>query len=291
MGEGVGVLRALKRGDFGWGGAQKVKRRLGGSLWEAIWWAGSVYVGRQMGVACARGPSAEQSDEGGVEMSRKRSHRAQLDHYSRRAQSEGFRARSVYKLDEIDKKVGLLRPGMRVLDLGCAPGSWSRYAGLRVGAKGRVVGIDLQAVSPLDLPQVQLFQGDAFELDVAAFAEGDTFDVVLSDMAPATTGHRWSDHVRSVALCERALEVAQRRLRVGGAFVCKIFEGEDAQPFFEKVRGLFERAQRLKPKSTRSESVEFFIIGQGLKAQSTAAESTEASAAAESAEASAAEEA
>lgn len=192
--------------------------------------------------------------------------RRQPDHYSRRAQAEGFRARSVYKLEEIDAKVRLLRPGLRVLDLGCAPGSWARYAGQKVGPRGRVVGIDLKAVPPLGLANVVLLQGDAFGADPRTLGDGLPFDVVLSDMAPATTGNRLTDHVRSVALCERALTVALAGLRPGGAFVCKVFEGEDTKALFESVRLAFDKVQRVKPKSTRDESVEFFIVAQGARA-------------------------
>ncbi len=127
------------------------------------------------------------------------------------------------------------------------------------------MGIDLQEVEALGPPQITLLQGDAFALDpeeIQAIAGG-PFDVVLSDMAPATCGDRFTDHVRSIQLCERALEVARQVLRPGGAFVCKAFEGEDLNQLVAQIREAFDSAKRLKPKGTRKESVELFVIGQG----------------------------
>ena len=187
------------------------------------------------------------------------SRRRTPDHFARRARREGFAARSVYKLEEIDRRVRLFQRGQAVLDLGSAPGSWLQYIGTAVGPRGRVVGIDLKEVTVALPAHVEVHQGDAFEVDEATFGTG--FDVVTSDMAPATTGNRLADHARSVELCRRALTVARAVLRPGGAFVCKVFEGEDVQALFEDVRARFETARRIKPKGTRSESVELFVVG------------------------------
>jgi len=193
------------------------------------------------------------------------------DHYFHKAKREGFAARSVYKLEEIDKKGQVFRRGQHVLDLGCSPGSWMQYLATTVGPNGRVSGVDLKSVR-VNLPgHAKAVVGDAFALsDDEIRAMGAPFDVVTSDMAPATSGDRFTDHVRSIELCRRALEVATRTLKPGGAFVCKVFEGEDAQGFFEDVRRLFKETRRVKPKSTRTESVELFVVGTGYSAPTPA---------------------
>lgn len=183
------------------------------------------------------------------------------DHFTRAAQKAGYRARSVFKLEEIDRRARLLQGGQRVLDLGCSPGSWSQYAAKRVGRRGQVVGIDLKAVQPI-AANVRLIRGDAFETPVDELrGDGPLFDVVLSDMAPATSGNRFTDHMRSIELCRRALAVAIEALRPGGHFVCKVFEGEEVNPLAETLKGSFAQVKRFKPKGTRSESVELFLVG------------------------------
>lgn len=192
--------------------------------------------------------------------------RRQPDHYTRQAKREGYAARSVYKLEEIDQRVQLLRPGMKVLDLGCAPGSWIRYAAQKVGPRGRVVGIDRRAID-FKAPHVTTLVGDIFETEPAVFFEagGGRFDVVMSDMAPDTCGDRFTDHVRSVELCRRALTLADALGAPGGAFVCKVFEGEDVAPLVDEIRARYAKVRRIKPKSTRSESVELFVVGQSRR--------------------------
>jgi 23S rRNA (uridine2552-2'-O)-methyltransferase len=188
--------------------------------------------------------------------------RRRQDAYGKRARKEGFPARSVYKLDEIDRRVRLLRPGDRVLDLGAAPGSWLRFAAQRVGPQGRVVGIDLQELRT-GLPPNAEFHVQ----DVHAFDPGEaTFDVVLSDMAPATTGHRSTDQARSHTLFMAALAVAERTLRPGGRFCAKLFQGPDLKPAEAAVRERFDTARILRPRATRSESIEVFIVGLGRRA-------------------------
>jgi len=182
------------------------------------------------------------------------------DHYTRRARDAGYAARSVYKLEEIQKKWKVLSRGQRVLDLGCAPGSWSRYARECVGAKGCVVGVDIQEVG--SFPGTFLCQ-DIYTIEPLALAQelGGCADVLLSDMAPATMGDRFTDHVRQVQLAEQALRIARDTVCEGGAFVCKVFEGADAGAFIEEVRESFGAVKRLKPKATRGKSVEFFVVG------------------------------
>lgn len=182
------------------------------------------------------------------------------DHYSRQARSQGYAARSVFKLEEIQRRARVLRPGDRVVDLGCFPGSWSRYAREVVGASGRLVGVDFDAPQGID---GVFLEGSVLELEPGAIREalGGDADVVVSDMAPRTTGDRFSDHVRQIELADRALYYAAALLRPGGHFVAKVFEGADAPAYVDRVRARFAKVRRLKPKATRDSSVEFFVIG------------------------------
>ena len=188
------------------------------------------------------------------------------DHYARLARKESYPARSVYKLQEIQKRFGVIRRGNAVLDLGCAPGSWLMCAADLVGATGRVSGVDLTSVTVKLPANVDIHTKDVFELveDPAAFF-GRLFDVVLSDMAPATTGSRGVDAARSYNLCEAALTIAQKVLQPGGAFVCKIFQGEDFKAFAETVKSSFSEYRIFKPQSCRKASKEIYIIGKGKK--------------------------
>ncbi|NPA48369.1 MAG: RlmE family RNA methyltransferase, partial [Thermodesulfobacteria bacterium] len=184
------------------------------------------------------------------------------DHYARRAKEEKYPARSVYKLKEADQKYRLLRPGQKVLDLGAAPGSWSKYALERVGKKGLVVGIDLNPVK-ISHPRFLFLQEDIFEIspeEILEKADVKQFDVVLSDMAPKTTGDRSGDHFRSVALAERALYYAEELLKPGGIFFVKVFEGEAFPRFVEEVKKRLGPVKRFRPKSTRSSSREIFVL-------------------------------
>lgn len=186
------------------------------------------------------------------------------DHYTRLARRERFPARSVYKLQEIQKRFAVIRPGNAVLDLGCAPGSWLMQAAELAGPGGRVVGVDPTPVT-IRLPaHAGVHTMDAFELvaDPVAFF-GQAFDVVLSDMAPATTGSPGVDAARSYNLCQAALAIAHRALRSGGAFVCKIFQGEDFKSFSLAVKAGFAECRIFKPQSSRKASREIYIIGKG----------------------------
>ncbi|MFY9941217.1 MAG: RlmE family RNA methyltransferase [Desulfobacterales bacterium] len=188
------------------------------------------------------------------------------DHYTRQAKKDNFAARSVYKLQEIQRRCRVIRRGARVLDLGCAPGSWLQYAAQLTGSGGKVVGIDLKPVS-VSLPShVSVVTGDilARPSPLQALSQ-EVFDVVTSDMAPATTGNRATDAARSAVLCEAALAVARRVLAPGGNFVCKIFQGQDFKPFAEAVKSAFTQLKVIKPQSSRKASKEIFIIGIGKK--------------------------
>jgi 23S rRNA (uridine2552-2'-O)-methyltransferase len=187
------------------------------------------------------------------------------DRFHQKAKKEGFLARAVYKLEELDDKFGLFKPGQRVLDLGCAPGSWLQYARGRVGERGVLVGLDR---APLrgDVAGARIVVGDVLTIDPKdLLGELDAFDVVLSDMAPDTTGIRSLDQARSEALFERALEIAIGVLAPGGNFVGKLFQGPDFKKLTEAVRARFEVAKTAKPESSRQISIEQYVIGKGFK--------------------------
>lgn len=190
------------------------------------------------------------------------------DYYFRKAKAEHYPARSVYKLMEMDKALGLLAAGQRVLDLGATPGSWSLYAAQRVGPQGRVVALDRTPTDTAFPPQVRFLVADMLDPSPEALAVLEAhapFAVVLSDMAPNTTGSRVTDQARSLALVEAAYGVAVRWLALGGHFVAKIFEGPDAPAFVRGIKPFFQRVTLMKPKSSRAESKEIFIVGLGLR--------------------------
>jgi 23S rRNA (uridine2552-2'-O)-methyltransferase len=188
------------------------------------------------------------------------------DHYARQARKDKYPARSVYKLKEIQQKNRVINKGNAILDLGCAPGSWLKYAAEVAGPGGRLVGIDLKPVT-IDLPeQVRVLTGDIFEMldQIQQEAEGG-YHVVLSDMAPATTGNKHVDAARSMGLSEAALYLAEQVLKPGGRFVCKVFQGPDFKAFTDQVRKSFQKQKLFKPQSSRKASREMFVIGLGRK--------------------------
>lgn len=190
------------------------------------------------------------------------------DHYFLKAKRENYPARSVYKLKELDAKFRLLRPGMRVLDLGAAPGSWSLGAAEKVGAKGLVLACDIQSTETVFPPQVLFMQEDVFQRSAAFEArlrELGPFDLVISDMAPRTTGARFTDQARSLELAQEALAVACLHLKQGGSFVVKIFMGPDIQELLTSMRKAFGTVKSFKPKSSRAESKETFFTALGFR--------------------------
>ncbi len=195
---------------------------------------------------------------------------ARQDSAFHRARAAGFAARAVFKLQEIDERFRLLAPGRRVLDLGCWPGSWMQYAAERVGPTGLVVGFDLRACE-IALPSwVHPRQGDVTTLDTAALlAEFGHFDVLISDMAPHTTGDRLSDQYHSEQLCERAIEIATLTVRRGGHFVAKVFQGGGFPQLIAKVRAAFAEAKPVHAEATRAGSREQYLVGRGLKSGGT----------------------
>lgn len=205
-------------------------------------------------------------------MARSKSSRRWLDRqfsdpYVKRAQQEGYRSRAAYKLLEIQDKDRVLRPGMRVVDLGAAPGSWSQIAAQLVGARGQVFALDLLEMAPL--PGVQVMTGDFRESEVLATLRaslGETLvDLVLSDMAPNITGTAAVDQSRTVHLVELALELAHETLKPGGGLVVKTFQGEGFDQLLRALRAGFAVVASRKPKASRPESRELYLVAKGFK--------------------------
>ncbi|QTA81824.1 Ribosomal RNA large subunit methyltransferase E (23S rRNA methyltransferase) [Desulfonema limicola] len=188
------------------------------------------------------------------------------DHLTRKARKDNYPARSVYKLEEIQKKTKIIKKGQNILDLGSAPGSWLLYASEVTGNKGRVVGIDLKPVT-IKLPaHAQAYTGDILSMDTELLEKiGKDYNLVISDMAPDTTGNKNVDAARSYNLSEAALNIAGDLLLPGGNFICKIFQGSDFEQFLLMVKTQFSKYKIFKPQSSRKASKEIFIIGLGKK--------------------------
>lgn len=196
------------------------------------------------------------------------------DPYVHRARREGYRSRAAYKLAEIDDRLKVLKPGLTVLDLGAAPGGWSQVAVDRVNAqglrtdrrRGRVVGLDIlpmDAVPGAEVHQLD-FMADGAEAAVRGWLGGPV-DVVLSDMAPPAIGHRQTDHLRIVALCEAAAAFAFDVLAPGGAFVAKVWAGGAESGLQVELKRAFEKVQHVKPPASRSDSAEKFVVATGFR--------------------------
>ncbi len=191
------------------------------------------------------------------------------DRYHQQARKAGYRARAVFKLEELDERASLLHRGDRVLDLGCAPGSWLQYAAIKIGHHGHMVGVDRVDVE-LTHPSFRMHVGDILEIDpVELVGELGAFDVVLSDMAPDTTGIRHVDQSRSELLFERALDIATQVLAPDGRFTAKLFMGPDFQRLLKRCRTHFTKAKSVKPASSRRESIEQYLVGTGFRASSS----------------------
>lgn len=186
------------------------------------------------------------------------------DFFYQKAKKENYAARSAFKLEEIQARFKILQPGMKVLDLGAAPGSWSQYASRVVGVKGRVLGIDLSPIK-ISLTNAKFIQADLRALNLLDVFKSTgieaPFDCVLSDMAPKTTGIRVTDQTRSLELCDLALDTAIKYLRARGGFVAKLFHSDEFEGFRDRLKQHFSRVEVLRPKSTRKESKEIFLIG------------------------------
>ena len=193
------------------------------------------------------------------------------DPYVAAAKSKGYRSRAAFKLIELDDKFHLFKGGATVLDLGAAPGGWSQVARSRVGKQGRVVGVDILGME--SLPGVELVNLDLLSPEAPSAIEtalGGNADIVLSDMAAPTTGHRATDHLRTVALLEAALEIAEDLLKPGGSFVGKIFQGGAAPDLLARLKKRFREVKHFKPPASRAESVELYLVALGFKANTSA---------------------
>lgn len=193
--------------------------------------------------------------------------RQRRDPYVKQAQAQGYRSRAAFKLLEIDAKDRLLRPGMRVLDLGAAPGGWSQVLAARLGNRGQVIALDMLPMDPL--PGVLFIQGDFTEessieqLNLAL--AGDLVDLVLSDMAPNVSGMRAVDQPRTIHLCELALDLATRVLQSGGNLVIKTFHGEGFDQLVRELRHCFDRVATRKPDASRTNSRETYLVAKGFR--------------------------
>lgn len=201
--------------------------------------------------------------------------RKEQDFYFKKAKKDNYPARSVYKLEEAQQKYRFLKKKQRVLDLGCHPGSWSLYASGIAGPKGVVVGVDLQATdipSQKDNAEIHWLCYDVFADDLVPFLrkQWPGFHVLISDMAPRTTGSQFSDHQHSLRLVRRVLELAVMMLHEKGSLYCKVFQGEDFPDFIQECKPLFETVKVVKPQSSRRESREVFVLGRGFKVQAAA---------------------
>lgn len=188
------------------------------------------------------------------------------DPYVRAAKAKGYRSRAAFKLIELDDKFHFLKKGARVLDLGAAPGGWVQVAANRIGPTGSIVGADILEMEPV--AGATLLVADLLDPETPERlkqALGGPADIVLSDMAAATTGHRATDHLRTVALIEAALDVAEDVLKPGGTFVGKVFQGGAAGDLLTRIKQRFRTVKHVKPPASRSESVELYLVAQGFR--------------------------
>lgn len=204
-------------------------------------------------------------------MPRKKNPYKRADRFTKEAKAQGFKARSVFKLEEADRRFRFLKQGMRVVDLGCYPGSWSQYVLRRIGGRGVLVGVDLKAPelvggtwiarSVMDVSADEILEG-----------LGGPADVLLSDMAQPTVGVAFTDHVRQIGLARRALELAEAVVAPGGSFLVKVFDGEEVPAFQDEVRAVFAKTRRIRPEAVRQNSREFFLLATERRPRSDAAD-------------------
>lgn len=193
--------------------------------------------------------------------------RQERDPFVVRARSEGWRSRAVYKLEQIDRKEKLLKPGMVVVDLGAAPGSWSQYITEKLDGRVRIIALDLLEMDAL--PSVEFIQGDFREDEVLQKLEAtlgeERADLVMSDMAPNISGNRSVDQPRAMYLAELALDLCERALKRGGDFVCKLFQGEGSDAFIASAKQRFGRVRVMKPEASRAGSREVYLVARNYR--------------------------
>lgn len=188
------------------------------------------------------------------------------DPYVVRAREEGYRSRAAYKLLELDEKYKFLKPGGRVVDLGAAPGGWSQVAGRAVLPGGLVIGIDYLEMPALD--GVELLQKDFMDEDTPDILKeklGGQADIVMSDMAAPTTGHKNTDHMRIISLAELALDFAEDVLAPGGVYIAKVLQGGTEKSLLDRLKQNFEKVVHAKPKASRADSAEMYVVAQGFR--------------------------
>lgn len=192
------------------------------------------------------------------------------DFFFRKAKAEGYPARSVYKLSELDQKYNLFKPHQAILDLGCAPGSWSIYISRQIGPQGKIIGIDLKETQ-IEADNFFFFRADVLEIDeerLATIMEEvglDKFDGLVSDMAPSTSGIKGVDAGRSVVLANQVLNISRKTLKKGGFLVLKILEGGEHQSIWREIQRLFAKQKQIRPKAVRQNSREIYIVAYGFK--------------------------
>ena len=190
----------------------------------------------------------------------------QNEFYTEQAHKEGYPARSVYKLREIDQKYKLVKKEDTVLDLGCAPGSWLMYLSAKVGEKGRVIGVDTGELKISPFKNILFIRKNVMEVEINELRKaGGKFQVIVSDMAPSTSGMPLADAGRSLELSERAFAIASELLEPNGNFLCKIFEGRESNELFKVISQFFRFSKIFRPKAVSRGSREFYIIGKGFK--------------------------
>ncbi len=201
-------------------------------------------------------------------MSKKWMSEKKKEYYYRKAKAENYRSRASYKLLQLSKKFKVLKQGDRVLDLGASPGGWMQVARKIVGEEGYVLGIDLENIASFEFENVSSLKTDLFLDETVTEIKGilGTADVVLSDASPDISGVWSIDHLKSVDLCNRALDIAGEVLRPGGNMLLKIFQGEETKGFYDLVKGRFGYSKMTKPKASRGRSSEMYIVAKGFKA-------------------------
>lgn len=195
------------------------------------------------------------------------------DEFVKRAQAEGWRSRAVFKLDEIDQKDRIIRPGMVIVDLGAAPGGWSQYVAKKLRGKGRIIALDILSMEPIE--GVEFLQGDFTEdeplerLLAAIAAQGggsQGVDLVMSDMAPNMSGMEATDQAKGMYLAELALDMAEKVLKPGGTFLVKVFQGEGFDAFLRDLKQRFDKVTVRKPRASRARSSEVYLLASGRRA-------------------------
>ena len=191
------------------------------------------------------------------------------DPFVKQAQIDGYRSRSAYKLIELNEKDRLIKPGMRIMDLGSAPGGWSQVAGRLVGKKGRVLATDILPMDPV--PNVDFIQGDftdeAIVGQLLAWLDGGRFDLVISDIAPNLSGIDSADQAGSMYFLELALDIVRKTLKPGATFAAKMFQGSGSDDYVKELRKSFEKVLIRKPAASRAQSREVYIVAKGFKGQ------------------------